>query len=116
VLESAIALMREHGARDIDAAIGPCIHQASYEVGPEFEARFIAEDTSYARLFTPSEGDRRRFDLPAFCAVRLRAAGVERIEVAPLDTYVEEQRLFSHRRSVHRKEDGYGRNCAVIVL
>lgn len=116
VIESAVALMRAHGARDIAAAIGPCIHQQSYEVGPEFEARFIAETEDNARFFAAGEGDRRRFDLPGFCAARLRAAGLERVEIVPLDTYAEEQSFFSHRRGVHRREDGYGRNCAVIVL
>ncbi|QGZ94174.1 peptidoglycan editing factor PgeF [Terricaulis silvestris] len=116
VLESAVALMREHGATRIAAAIGPCIHQRSYEVGPEFEAAFLARDAGFARFFVPGKGDRRLFDLPEFCADRLKQAGVVEIETLPLDTYTEESRLFSHRRSVHRKEPGYGRNCAAIAL
>jgi polyphenol oxidase len=116
VLENAVALMRTHGAKRIVAAIGPCIHQPWYEVGPEFEAAFVARDTGFARYFVPGVGDRRLFDLPGFCADRLKDAGVSQIETLPLDTYAEESRLFSHRRSVHRKEPGYGRNCAVITL
>jgi len=116
VLESAVALMREHGAKRIVAAIGPTIQQASYEVGPEFQTAFLTRDPSFARFFTAGKGDRLLFDLPAFCAERLKAAGVEQVETLPLDTYAEESRLFSHRRSVHRKEHGYGRNCAAIVL
>lgn len=116
VLERTAGLMRAHGAKHISAAIGPCIHQASYEVGPEFAARFLDQDESYARFFAAGAGDRQHFDLPGFCAARLCAAGVENLEIAPLDTYVEEARLFSHRRGVHRGENDYGRNCAVIVL
>jgi polyphenol oxidase len=116
VLESAVALMRSNGATRIVAAIGPCIHQASYEVGPEFEAAFVARDAGFARYFMAGKGDRRLFDLPAFCADRLKQAGVAEIETLPLDTYTQESRLFSHRRSVHRKEPGYGRNCAAIAL
>ena len=116
VLESAVTLMCEHGAQRIVAAIGPCIHQASYEVGPEFKAAFVARDAAFARYFAPGKDDRLLFDLPAFCADRLRQAGVAEIETLPLDTYIEESRLFSHRRSVHRKEPGYGRNCAAIAL
>jgi YfiH family protein len=115
VIESAVGLMRSHGATRISAAIGPCIHQASYEVGPEFEAAFLAKDARYAHFFAPGKDDRLQFDLPGFCASRLRAAGVA-VEIAPLDTYTQEQKLFSHRRSVHRKEPGYGRNCAAIAL
>jgi YfiH family protein len=116
VLESTVRLMRERGAKHINASIGPCIHQASYEVGPEFEGKFRNADAAFARFFVPGKGGKFQFDLPGFCADRLRAAGVENVEIAPLDTYTEESQLFSHRRSVHRKEPGYGRNCAAIAL
>jgi YfiH family protein len=116
VLENCVALMRQHGARNIAAAIGPCIHRASYEVGPEFEARFLAADIASARFFAPGNGERRLFDLPGFCAERLRAAGVTRTETLPLDTYALPAQLHSHRRSAHAKLADYGRNCAAIAL
>ncbi len=116
VIESTVRLMEAHGARRIAAAIGPCIHQASYEVGPEFEAEFLAADRDYARFFAPGAGDRRRFDLPGFCAARLTAAGVTQIETLPLDTYTLATQLHSHRRSVHEKSGDYGRNCSAIML
>ena len=118
-LGSAIdRLMEEHGAQRarIAAAIGPTIHQNSYEVGPEFEGEFTAADASFARFFVPGAGDRFHFDLPGFCASRLEAAGVTQIETLPLDTYAESTRLHSHRRSVHEKAGDYGRNCSVIML
>lgn len=115
VLEACVALMREHGARDIAAAIGPCIHQASYEVGPEFVARFVEQDAASARFFVAGEGDKLRFDLPGFCAARLGALDV-RCEVLPLDTYARSGALHSHRRSVHEKLGDYGRNCSAIAL
>ncbi|MEZ5957344.1 MAG: peptidoglycan editing factor PgeF [Hyphomonadaceae bacterium] len=118
VIENTVQLMEKHGAqrRHIAAAIGPCIHQSSYEVGPEFEAEFVAADTSFVRFFARGAGDRFHFDLPGFCASRLEAAGVTQIETLPLDTYVESTRLHSHRRSVHEKAGDYGRNCSVILL
>ncbi len=116
VLESTIALMREHGASQINAAIGPCIHQRSYEVGTEFHERFVSENENYDRFFINGAAGKFHFDLPGFCAARLARAGVSNVEIAPLDTYAEEPLLFSHRRSVHRREDGYGRNCAAIAL
>jgi len=118
VLKSTIALMQEQGAalERISAAIGPCIHQTSYEVGAEFEQRFRAENESHARYFASGEDGKFQFDLPGFCADKLRAAGLTRIETLPLDTYAHEDWLYSHRRSVHRAEGDYGRNCAAIAL
>lgn len=116
VLEAAVGLMREHGARDITAAIGPCIHQASYEVGPEFEARFVANDPANARFFAPGKNDRRHFDLPEFCASRLNAIGVSKIDILPLDTCALADRFHSNRRALHEKAGDYGRNCAAIAL
>lgn len=117
VLESTVRLMCAHGAEPtrIAAAIGPCIHQASYEVGPEFGARFGATRAEFARYFAPGCDVKLRFDLPGFCADRLREAGVGQVEILPLDTYAL-QALFSHRHSVHRAEGDYGRNCSAIAL
>jgi YfiH family protein len=116
VLEATVALMRERGARNISAAIGPCIHQASYEVGPEFEARFLDPDLSNVRFFAPGKGDRRHFDLPGFCAGRLEAASIEHVDLLPLDTCALEDRFHSNRRAVLQKLGDYGRNCAAIAL
>ncbi len=118
VIANTVALMEKHGAERarIAAAIGPCIHPSSYEVGPEFEAEFVAADPAFAKFFVPGAGDRFHFDLPGFCASRLEAAGVRQVETLPLDTYAESKRLHSHRRSVHEKAGDYGRNCSVIML
>ena len=116
VLEATVALMRDRGARNIVAAIGPCIHQTSYEVGPEFEARFLDGDGANARFFAPGKGDRRHFDLPGFCASRLEGAGIEHIDILTLDTCALEDRFHSNRRAVLQKLGDYGRNCAAIAL
>ena len=53
IIDSAIAQMERLGARRerISAAVGPCINQAAYEVGPEFEAQFLSRDPASSRLF-----------------------------------------------------------------
>jgi YfiH family protein len=118
VLDAAVALMCARGARKdrIAAAIGPCIHQASYEVGPEFVEAFVGADPSFRRFFEPGVGDRRQFDLPGFCAARLKELGIGKVETVPLDTYALPAQLHSHRRSVHENAGDYGRNCAAIML
>ncbi len=118
VIERTITMMERAGARRsrIVAAIGPCIAQASYEVGPEYEARFLADAPQNARFFVPGDGDRRRFDLKAFCASRLRTAGVAAVDMLPDDTFADEAAWFSHRRSVKLGQPDYGRNLSAIVL
>jgi hypothetical protein len=117
VLEATVALMEQHGARraHIAAAIGPCIHQQSYEVGPEFRARFEEADLRYARFFAPGADGKSHFDLPGYCQAQLEALGVA-VEIVGEDTYPTRGRLFSHRRSVHAREPDYGRNCSAIGL
>jgi YfiH family protein len=118
VLEACIATMEEAGAdrSRIVAAIGPTIAQASYEVGPDFEARFRDADAASGACFKPGVGDRSLFDLPCFVAGRLRRAGVDAVDDLAIDTYPDATHWFSHRRAVHRDEADYGRNCAAIAL
>jgi YfiH family protein len=118
ILESTIDAMEKLGADrgEILAAIGPLIRQQSYEVGPEFVERFIEADAENARFFLPGERDAHAmFDLAGFIRMRLEDAGVLMIDDLGIDTYADE-RCFSYRRSVHRKEPDYGRHVHAIVL
>ena len=116
VLEATVALMREAGARRIVAAIGPTIAQPNYEIGPEFEARFLQEDPKSAPFFAPGP-TKRHFDLPGYCAARLAALDLDRIDrTTAFDTYPHAEDWFSNRRAVHAGEKDYGRNCAAIAL
>lgn len=114
VLEATVALMREHGARTITAAIGPTIAQASYEVGEEFKGAFLAADPTYERFFSDAFGPKPHCDLPGFCSHKLEHLDVA-AEILPLDTF-NDTSLFSHRRSQREGAPDYGRNCAAIIL
>lgn len=118
VLEATIDAMETLGADParILAAVGPCIAQASYEVGPEFVAQFTDADPANARFFTPGQGDRSHFDLPGFVAARLTAAGLGRVDVIGHDTCARPDAYFSHRRRTKAGEPDYGRNLSAIVL
>ena len=120
VIEAAVAAMESLGARRerIAAAIGPCISQANYEVGPEFEARFREADPAYVRFFAAgaTKPDRWHFDLSGFVAARLGDAGVQNVEVVAADTYAREAEFFSFRRATHRGETDYGRQLSAILL
>ena len=118
VLESTVAAMEKLGAdrSGMLAAIGPLIRQHSYEVGGEFVERFLDADADNAAFFIPSVRDgHAMFDLAGFIRMRLENAGVLMIDDVGIDTYSDE-RFFSYRRSVHRKEPDYGRHVHAIVL
>jgi polyphenol oxidase len=118
VLESTVAAMEKLGADrgGIIAAIGPLIRQHSYEVGGEFVERFLDADADNAVFFIPSVRDgHAMFDLAGFIRMRLENAGVLMIDDIGVDTYSDE-RCYSYRRSVHRKEADYGRHVHAIAL
>ena len=119
VLEAALDAMERLGARRerIAAAIGPAIGFASYEVGPEFAAVFLAEDPANARFFAAVPGsDRQRFDLSGYVAARLERLGVGQAETSGRDTAAEALAFFSYRRSRLAGEADYGRQLSAICL
>jgi YfiH family protein len=119
VIEAAVAAMERLGAaraRTV-AALGPMIRQPSYEVGPDFVARFAAADPANARFFAPAARDAHAmFDLAGYIASRLERAGVGRIEDLGHCTYADAARFFSYRRTTHRAEPDYGRHVNAIAL
>jgi polyphenol oxidase len=118
VVASTVSAMEKLGAEraNILAAIGPLIRQQSYEVGREFVERFLETDADNALYFLPAAREgHAMFDLAAFIRKRLEQAGVLMVDDTGIDTYSDE-RFFSYRRSVHRKEADYGRHVHAIVL
>ena len=101
VIEATIRAMEGLGASRARmlAAVGPCIGQASYEVGPDLREAVLARVPEDARHFAPGRREERwQFDLAGYCAARLTSAGVTAVETAGTDTLSNEQRFFSHRR------------------
>jgi polyphenol oxidase len=119
VMEATVAAMTALGARAerIRAGIGPCIGQPSYEVGPEFAARFAAEDPASPGFFAPATRPSHfLFDLPGYIATRLGRLGLAAVERSSHDTAAEEELFFSYRRACLRGEVDYGRGLAAIAL
>jgi hypothetical protein len=118
ILEATVEAMEKLGAErsGMVAAIGPLIRQHSYEVGREFVERFTEADAENAVFFVPSAREgHAMFDLAGFIRMRLENAGVLMIDDIGVDTYSDE-RFYSYRRSVHRKEPDYGRHVHALVL
>lgn len=113
ILEATVEAMERLGAKraEITAVLGPTIGPRSYAVGPEFAACFLAHSPDNARFFTSGT-----FDLPGYVGMRLKTAGIGRFADLALDTYADEGRFFSYRRSFHRRESDYGRLVSAIAL
>jgi YfiH family protein len=119
IAEAAILAMEGLGAarRRMISAVGPCISRKVYEVGPELEAEFLAQDAANARFFaraTPEE--RPRLDLSGYVASRLQKAGVFCVEAVNACSFASDKDFFSYRRSRLWGEPDYGRQISAIVL
>lgn len=118
VTDNVIGAMEKLGAdRDnIACAIGPCIAQASYEVDAAFRDRFLEADAANDRFFAAGRPGHFQFDIEDYVAARLQGAGISRVDKLGLDTYADEDRYYSYRRSCHCGEAGYGRQISLIGL
>lgn len=118
VTDATIAAMEKLGAtrENITAAIGPCIGRTSYEVDDAFRTRFTDHDPANTRFFTPGRAHHHQFDLEAYVAHRLTAAGLLTVEPLGEDTYSQPDRFYSFRRATHAGEPDYGRQISLIAL
>ena len=119
VIEATLAAMAALGAEAarVAAAVGPCIGQASYEVGPDLRAAVLEAGAEGAAFLAPGrDAVHWQFDLAGYCAARLRAAGVARVGSVAVDTAADEARFFSHRRRTLRGEGPIGHQISVIAL
>jgi hypothetical protein len=99
-------------ARSLLAAVGPCIGNEAFEVGPEVLAEFERAFGADAPIRRESDG-KGRVDLARACRLQLRRAGLpsEQIDITDRCTYRDADEFFSHRR-----ENGVtGRMAALIA-
>ena len=113
VTDATIEAMEKLGARrrNIHAAIGPCIAEASYEISVGFGGGVIP-----TRFFTPGRPGHLQFDLEGYVASRVEVAGIASVHCAGQDTLSQPDRYFSYRRATLVGEPGYGRQISIIAL
>ena len=119
VLDETVRQMQLLGAEvgAIRASVGPAISQAAYEVGEEFQERFMEAAPRNKTYFTrPNPDGRPYFDLPRYVVDRLKNMGITDISHINQCTYGDESQYFSYRRSVTRGEPDYGRQISAIMV
>jgi purine-nucleoside/S-methyl-5'-thioadenosine phosphorylase / adenosine deaminase len=119
ILEATITAMETLGARRhrIHAALGPCISQANYEVGEDFQERFVTRNAKFARFFQkPASAARPHFDLSGFIMADLATRELASVASEARCTYANESNFFSFRRATHRSEADYGREISAILV
>ncbi len=119
ILESCVQEMVALGATpgNISAAVGPCIAQVSYEVGPEFHRDFIDEDKANEGFFVTSSKDNHYlFDLTGYVEKRLAKLNLASVEGLGMDTCADPERFYSYRRCTLNGGKDFGRLLSAIVL
>lgn len=118
VLDACVRGMEKLGARRerIAAAVGPCISQPNYEVGPDFESQVTEMDPASRPFFAAGPRGRAHFDLPGYVAFRLQGLYLGRVETRAPCTFDDATLFFSYRRGGKAGETDYGRQISAIVL
>lgn len=102
----AVHMMRNLGAIDIHAVLGPSICGACYEVPFQMQQEVIQQ---YPRAFATTRKDTPGLDLPKALIADLVSTGIT-YEASPICNY-EDQMYFSHRR-----QNPTGRFAGVVSL
>jgi len=117
VLEATLAAMVRLGAdaARVVAVVGPCIAQASYEVGEDLRDAVLPTLGDGAAFFVAGRPGHWHFDLAGYCAARLRLAGAA-AHLLGVDTCADEARFFSHRRRTLAGGGPIGHQVSVVGI
>jgi copper oxidase (laccase) domain-containing protein len=101
VIAACATAMREVGARDLRAILGPCIHAECYEFGQDDLARVV--DVVGDRAIGVTRGGSIALDLPAAVASALQRADVELSDSVDECTACRANDYYSHRARAERE-------------
>lgn len=113
VLEATVTAMRNKGAKDILAWMGPAIGPQSFEVGEDVIDAFTRRVTETRAGFTPISNQPGKYlgDMYQLARIVLNKVGVTNIAGGGLCTVLDKKRFYSFRR-----DDATGRMASVIWL
>jgi YfiH family protein len=116
VLAATLAAMREQGAGEITAWLGPAIGPQAFEVGPDVLEAFRAAlpDGQAGEGFKPYPGRVGKYlaDMPLLARRLLARDGVTRVHGGTHCTFTERDRFYSYRRD----GAGSGRQASLIWI
>ena len=117
ILEKLVSKMKDKGALEFMAIIGPSIHQESYEVNKSYFDAFLEEANENARFFIPStKHEYFMFDLSGYVRSKLEMLGISDIYHIYEDTYKEVEKYPSYRRHCHTGEEYKSSILSTIVM
>jgi YfiH family protein len=116
VLGASVARMREQGAGEITAWLGPAIGPQAFEVGPDVLDAFRAAlpEGEAEEGFRPYPGREGKYlaDMPLLARRMLARAGVTRVHGGDRCTFTDRERFYSYRRD----GAGSGRQASLIWI
>ena len=117
IIKKVVSYLYKMGSRpqDLIAVIGPCISQKSYEVKNDFKRKFMKKNKKNKIYFSIIK-NKSYFSLNKFVYNELSRLKIKNIEIINKDTYNLKNNFFSARRSIHNKENDYGRNITLIMI
>lgn len=100
VLENTVKAMRDAGASDILAWLGPAIGPRCFEVGQDVLDAFAGKDEAMTSAFKPIAASPGKYlaDIYGLARQTLERVGVTRVSGGGLCTMTEQQRFYSFRR------------------
>ena len=117
IIKKVIKFLLKNGSesKNLVASIGPCISQKSYEIKNDFKAKFLKQHKKN-QIFFKKNKNKTYFSLNKYIYYQLRSLGLKKIDIIDRDTYNQKNNFFSARRSIHKKENDYGRNISIIMI
>ena len=117
IIRKVIKFLIKNGsnAKDLIAVIGPSISQKNYEIQKDFKDKFLKKDKRN-KIFFKLIKNKTYFSLNKCIYSELKKLGVNNLEIINKDTFDPKNNFFSARRSIHNKENDYGRNISIIMI
>ena len=117
IIKKVIKFLLRSGSesKNLIVAIRPCISQKSYEIKKDFKTKFVRESKKN-EIFFKKIKNKTYFSLNKYVYYQLKSLGLKKIDIIDKDTYNPKNNFFSARRSIHKKENDYGRNISIIMI